>query len=80
MKGYIHLSAPKNRYMHTTASKGRILQNTSYKIVKRWHKNKKALFIMYLGFQMKHTSHRRGFLRQFGKSIFQDILLRKLKF
>lgn len=25
MKGYIHLSAPKNRYMHTTASKGRIL-------------------------------------------------------
>ena len=26
MNGYIHLSAPRNRYMHTTASKGRMLE------------------------------------------------------
>lgn len=25
IKGYMHLSAPRNRYMHTTASKGRML-------------------------------------------------------
>lgn len=27
MKGYMHLSAPRNRYMHTTASKGRMLES-----------------------------------------------------
>lgn len=35
---------------------------------------------MYLGSQMEHNSYRRGFLRQFNTSIFQGVLLRKLKF